>query len=94
MECSLAALIACFSWSNLYIDTSLSYLDVKQEYVVRDETRVEYLSPYGGLAIGFSVPIRDVALSLEASHISSITTNHDRGINAISLRARWFPFRQ
>lgn len=27
MECSLAALIACFSWSNLYLDTQISYQD-------------------------------------------------------------------
>lgn len=27
MECSLAALVACFSWSNLYIDTQISYQD-------------------------------------------------------------------
>ena len=27
MECSLAALIACFSWSNLYIDAQVSYVD-------------------------------------------------------------------
>lgn len=99
MECSLAALIACFSWSNLYIDTSLSYLDVKQIYPHWEETinqrvnRSEYLSPYGGLALGFSLPIQEVTLSLEASHVSSLATSHDRGINAVSLRARWFPFR-
>jgi hypothetical protein len=93
MECSLAALIACFSWSNLYIDTSLSYLDVTQEYVVRDERRVEYLSPYGGLALGLTVPFKDIQFSLEATHISSVATNHDRGINSISIHARWFPFR-
>jgi len=27
MECSLFALIACFSWSNLYIDNQISYQD-------------------------------------------------------------------
>lgn len=27
MECSLAALIACLSWSNLYVDTQISYQD-------------------------------------------------------------------
>lgn len=27
MECTLAALIACFSWSNLYIDAQVSYQD-------------------------------------------------------------------
>lgn len=27
MECTLATLVACFSWSNLYIDTQVSYQD-------------------------------------------------------------------
>lgn len=27
MDCTLAALVACFSWANLYIDTGLSYAD-------------------------------------------------------------------
>lgn len=93
MECSLAALIACFSWSNLYIDSSLSYLDVKQAYIVDGENRVEYLSPYGGLALGITLPFNDVQISLEATHISSVATNHDRGINSIGIHAKWYPFR-
>lgn len=32
MECSLAALIACFSWSNLYIDAQISYEDRSVPY--------------------------------------------------------------
>jgi hypothetical protein len=32
MECSLAALIACFSWSNLYIDNQISYQDHRIPY--------------------------------------------------------------
>lgn len=32
MECSLAALIACFSWSNLYLDTQVSYQDRSVPY--------------------------------------------------------------
>lgn len=27
MECTLAALVACFSWSGLYIDTGIQYRD-------------------------------------------------------------------
>jgi hypothetical protein len=27
MECTLATLIACFSWSNLYIDTTAEYIE-------------------------------------------------------------------
>lgn len=93
MECSLSALVLCFSWSNLYIDTSLSYLDVKQQYIVDGESRVEYISPYGGLTLGFAVPFKDGHVSIEATHISSVATNHDRGINSIGIHARWYPFR-
>lgn len=32
MECSFVALIACFSWSNLYIDAQLSYQDRSVPY--------------------------------------------------------------
>lgn len=32
MECSLAALIACFSWSNLYLDAQISYQDRSVPY--------------------------------------------------------------
>lgn len=32
MECSLFALIACFSWSNLYLDTEISYQDRSVPY--------------------------------------------------------------
>jgi hypothetical protein len=32
MECSLAALIACFSWSNFYVDAQISYQDRSVPY--------------------------------------------------------------
>lgn len=32
MECSIAALIACFSWSNLYLDAQISYQDRSVPY--------------------------------------------------------------
>ena len=32
MECSLAALIACFSWSNLYLGAQLTYQDYSAPY--------------------------------------------------------------
>lgn len=32
MECSLFALIACFSWSNLYVDNEISYQDRSVPY--------------------------------------------------------------
>lgn len=94
MECTLATLIACFSWSNLYLDSSLHYLDVKQGYVVDGQPRVEYLSPYGGIAVGYTLPLKGITFSVEATHISSLTTSHDRGINSVSVHARWYPFRR
>lgn len=94
MECSWALLlVSCFSWSNLYIDASLSDLDVKQIYEVNHEVRAEYLSPYGGLMLGFAVPFENGQISIEASHTSSLATNNDRGFNQIGLHVRWFPFR-
>lgn len=32
MECTFAALIACFSWSNLYLDNQISYQDRSVPY--------------------------------------------------------------
>lgn len=93
MECSLSALVLCFSWSNLYVDSSLSYIDVKQTYMVNQEKRSEYLSPYGGLTLGFAVPFKGGQVSVEATHTSSVVTNHDRGFNSIGVHARWYPFR-
>lgn len=108
MECTLATLIACFSWSGLYVDTHVTALDKTfphQEWrvsqhqgdgVIETIGRYEWTdradNPYGGVAIGFAVPIRNVTISAEMSHISSLRTDGDRGINAVSLRARWYPF--
>jgi len=109
MDCSLAALIACFSWSNLYIDSDVSMLDTSvphQEWRNFEShhdgiietggsmvTVDDPYNPYGRLAIGYGLEFRAVTLSLEVSHISSIATNRDRGVNALSLRMRWYPFR-
>lgn len=45
MECTLATLIACFSWSGLYVDTGISYHDygedltyqLEQEFILVNE---------------------------------------------------------
>ena len=110
MECSLAALIACFSWSNLYIDAQISYQDRSVPYhewvyegtttsasgaietTYRSTIINEDESPYVRPAIGFRLPFRAIDVSLEAFHESS-TSNRDRGVNGIALRAQWFPFR-
>lgn len=108
MDCSLAALIACFSWSGLYIDGDLSYLDADvprrewfsqivqldwgTESIIQTRENTRPSNPYGRLAIGYQVEFRSVTFALEGWHMSS-TVDGDRGFNAVSLRARWFPFR-
>lgn len=110
MECSLLTLIACFSWSGLYLDGGVSYQDSSVPYFYFKDTSppphdgvIERSSifsighdsnnPYGRLAIGYQLDFHQVLLSFEASHTSSLDTNEDRGINAIGLHAKWFPFR-
>lgn len=113
MECSLAALIACFSWSNLYIDGGVLYQDggehfttnyvasaivVDGDHVSQMDAREAYASnvaqnPYGRLSLGYQIDFRNTSWRLEASHISSVATSKDRGINSIAISARWFPFR-
>jgi hypothetical protein len=112
MECTLATLhafIACFSWSNLYVDGGLQFQDAgdaRLEWVTRTnhagnaietvtalESVDEPLNPYGRFALGYQIDFKSVTLSLEASHLSSFQTDTDRGINAIAIKARWYPFR-
>jgi hypothetical protein len=111
MECSLAALIACFSWSNLYIDTQISYQDRSvpyHEWVYMGTTtapsglvETTYLStisnendnPYMRNAIGLKLPFRKIDVLVEAFHDSSMSSDEDRGVNGVALRATWFPFR-
>lgn len=110
MDCTISALIACFSWSGLYIDSDLTMLDASvphQEWRTFESrhdgiietggsmvTVNDAYNPYGRLAIGYGLEFQAVTLSLEVSHISSIATNKDRGVNALSLRLRWHPFRE
>ena len=107
--CSLFALIACFSWSNFYVDGGLSFQDSSaphQEWTtqvtnlsgVTETIRTQYttdepMNPYGRLAFGYQIEFKSVTFSLEATHLSSISSNQDRGINALGIRARWYPFR-
>lgn len=110
MECALATLIACFSWSNLYIDTQFNLQDRTVPYHywrdisppprdgVIETAFVSTISdrsdnPYLRSALGFELSFRQVDLSAEIFHDSSIATSRDRGVNGIGLRARWFPFR-
>jgi hypothetical protein len=113
MDCvltSLHTLIACFSWSNLYVDGGLSYQDInvsRSEYrttVNRDGNAVETVTalynwrddqnPYGRVALGYELRFSSVTWRVEASHLSSLDTGTDRGVNSLSLSARWYPFRR
>jgi hypothetical protein len=110
MDCSLFALLVCLNWSNVYIDTGLSYQDSSAEHqewrthvnvmpgvietVHTQYTTTRPLNPYGRIALGYEIRFTRVTLALEASHYSSFETADDRGVNALSLKARWYPFRQ
>jgi hypothetical protein len=107
--CSLFALIACLSWSNVYVDSGLSWQDTSAphqelttittdlggviETVTTPYTTDRPFNPYGRIAIGYELRFSNLTLALEAAHVSSLTES-DRGINAIGLKARWYPFRQ
>lgn len=112
MECTLAtlhALIACFSWSNLYIDGGVQLQDIgerRQQWVTRTnhggnaietvtalETIDDPYNPYGRFALGYVIEFKSVTLSLEASYVSSLDVD-DHGISAIGIKARWYPFRR
>jgi hypothetical protein len=113
MDCTLAALIACFSWSGFYLDTGISYQDrgetliSEYDFAVVDEAGGEIPelryrltqytdrvhNPYVNVALGYEVNFRAVSIRLQGSHTSSVATGQDKGINAITLGARWYPFR-
>lgn len=114
MECTLAMLVTCFSWSNLYLDAGLRYQDagIYREYEQLNVDRLllngqqhefnrELLqshddsadNPYGQLSLGYELNLKSVTWRIEASHLSSLATSRDRGINSLSISARWFPFR-
>lgn len=40
MECTLATLIACFSWSGFYVDTGLAYREQVEHYMLIEHTAV------------------------------------------------------
>lgn len=85
--CSLFSLIACFSWSNLYLDAHVDMLDMPTysysweivdtkypwgvERVWQPNEVRKYANPYGGYGIGFEIPMRNASISLEVSHMLS-----------------------
>lgn len=108
MECTLAALIACFNLSGLYIDSGLSWQDIGEHrgqwrsFEHRSASVIEsgtYLAksdsgenPYGRIALGYEIRFPSLTWRLEASHMSSLATDRDHGVNAVSVSARWYPF--
>lgn len=112
MECTLAALIACFSWSNLYVDGGVLYQDagMYHEVIVDNSATVvvdgkvsstsrhqvwQYdrpANPYGRLSLGHEWRFAHVSWRLYASHVSSLASGDDRGINSIGISAQWHPF--
>jgi hypothetical protein len=109
LVCSIHTLIACFNWSNLYLDGGLQYNDYEtprvewREYVtvlpsVIETLRVQEIvsereNPYGRIALGYEVSFPSVTLRLEAAHLSSFATSDDRGLNSVNFSVRWYPFR-
>ena len=109
MECTLLTIIACFSWSNLYVDGGLSYQDSdfpRQEWrtqvnhlpgatetVTQLETVDEPYNPYGRGALGYEVRFRSVTIAAEAFYSGSFNENGARGVKGVGLKARWYPFK-
>lgn len=113
MDCALTTLIACFSWSNLYLDSGVSWQDagIEHHYQQRSHDYIERRglteevwtderwqvrsaeNPYGRIAFGYEIGFRSLTWRIEAAHVSSIAASHDRGINSVSIGARWYPFR-
>lgn len=50
-------------------------------------------NPLGRATVGYELqPRRDVLLTLDVSHTSSLRTGSDRGVNAVTFAVRWYPF--
>lgn len=96
MDCSLAALIACFSMSNLYVDAGLAYEDVIYWEVNQTTLALESVpkNPMGRATLGYELRFRNAAFAIEASHVSSVVTGNDGGTNSIGIKARWYPFKR
>lgn len=110
LACSIHALLACFSWSNLYIDGGLSYQDAdfpRQEWrthvnvlpgvtetVSQFETVDDPYNPYGRIAIGHEFNFRTFTVSAEAFYRGSFDDNGAPAVKGFTVRARWYLFRR
>ena len=109
MECTLLTIIACFSWSNIYVDGGLSYQDSdfpRQEWrthvnhlpgvtetVTQQETVDDPYNPYGRAALGYELRFSRVTLSAEAFYSGSFNDDGAPGVKGIGIKARWYPFK-
>jgi hypothetical protein len=94
--CSLFALIACFSWQNLYLDTALIHDDAVYWELSPTTQQLSSVpkNPFGRAAIGYELRFSNLSLAIEGSHQSSLASGDDGGINSVAIRARWYPFRR
>lgn len=107
MDCVLTALLTCLSWSNLYLDAGLSLQDrgasdMRYTYsggpsgpqlASIKRTYDEPMNPYGRFALGYEIDFGRFKLVFDLSHISSAADGDDKGVNAIAVSGRWYPFR-
>jgi hypothetical protein len=112
MECTLGtlhALIACFGWSNFYLDGGLSYQNAEfphlewRTHVIRSPSVIETITsleqvdepynPYGRAALGYEMRFKSITLSAEAFYAGSVAGDGGPATKGVSLKARWYPFK-
>lgn len=110
LTCTLQTLIACFSWSNLYLDGGLIYQDSDlprmewrthvnrlpgvTETVSQFETVDDPFNPYGRIALGHEFSFRTVTVSAEAFYRGSFEDSGAPAVKGLELKARWYFLRR
>lgn len=78
-----------------YLGASVTATDVHYVEFDRDAGRTVAAprNPFGSVAAGVEwQPAPAWRIDFDVSHTSSLRTGNDRGTNAVSLSARWYPF--
>lgn len=93
--CTLAALITCFSWSNIYVDGGLQYTDTELWEMDVETGRYSTTSrnPLGVAAVGYEIDFNRWRFSLDLRHASSLNTGKDHGRNTLGFNVRYYPFK-
>lgn len=107
--CSLFALIACFSWSNLYLDggayvqdadvqrtgyfTTVNRMPGVTETVLTPMSYTADENPFGRAALGYELRFTRVTLSAEAFIAGSLLDDGAEPVKGFGIKARWYPFR-